>query len=85
MCSGNVCVVMAVVVDRHLHNVANYLVASLAITDLTVASLVLPFAALQVLSSCWFLGSLVSRVLITGFSGLHVVRESSRLDYVVMY
>lgn len=60
VCAGNVCVVAAVIVDRHLHNVANYLVASLAITDLMVAAFVMPFAALQVVSTCWFLAPLVS-------------------------
>lgn len=63
MIAGNVCVVIAVVVDRHLHNVANYLVTSLAITDLMVALLVMPFAALQVVSATWFLGPLVSTTL----------------------
>ena len=44
---GNAFVVAAVVLERNLRNVANYLVASLAIADLLVAALVMPLAAVN--------------------------------------
>ena len=44
---GNVFVVAAIVLERNLQNVANYLVASLAVADLLVAALVMPIAAVN--------------------------------------
>ena len=44
---GNVFVMVAISVERHLRaNVANYLIASLAVADLLVAALVMP-------PTCW--------------------------------
>lgn len=43
---GNVFVIAAICVDRNLRSVANYLVASLALADLMVACLVMPFGAI---------------------------------------
>ena len=53
---GNVFVLAAVILEKNLHNVANYLIASLAVADLMVASLVMPLAALNEVSTQWFLG-----------------------------
>jgi len=53
---GNVFVIAAIVLERNLRNVANYLIASLAVTDLLVAALVMPLAAVNEVSSRWFLG-----------------------------
>lgn len=44
-CSGNVFVIAAIILERNLQNVANYLVASLAVADLLVACLVMPLGA----------------------------------------
>jgi len=44
---GNVFVIAAVLLERNLHNVANYLVTSLAGADLMVATLVMPLAAVN--------------------------------------
>ena len=45
---GNVFVMVAIGVERHLRvNVANYLIASLAVADLLVAALVMPLAAVN--------------------------------------
>lgn len=54
---GNVFVVAAVILERHLHNVANYLIVSLAIADLMVASLVMPLSIVSEVSKVWFLGA----------------------------
>lgn len=43
--SGNVFVIAAIILERNLQNVANYLVASLAVADLMVACLVMPLGA----------------------------------------
>jgi len=53
---GNVFVIAAIVLERNLRNVANYLIASLAVADLLVAALVMPLAAVNEVSSRWFLG-----------------------------
>lgn len=43
--AGNVFVIAAIIIERNLQNVANYLVASLAVADLMVACLVMPLGA----------------------------------------
>ncbi|CAO1314108.1 unnamed protein product [Diamesa tonsa] len=53
---GNVFVIAAIVLERNLQNVANYLVASLAVADLMVACLVMPLSAVYEISSGWILG-----------------------------
>ena len=42
---GNVFVIAAILLERHLHSVANYLIVSLAVADLLVACLVMPLGA----------------------------------------
>ena len=54
---GNVFVIAAIVLERNLRNVANYLIASLSVADLLVAALVMPLAAVNEVSSRWFLGA----------------------------
>ena len=53
---GNVFVIAAIILERNLHNVANYLILSLGVADLMVASLVMPLAAVNEVSRHWFLG-----------------------------
>ena len=53
---GNACVVAAIALERYQQNVANYLIGSLAITDLLVSVLVLPMAALYQVLNKWTLG-----------------------------
>ena len=43
--AGNVFVIAAILLDRHLQSVANYLILSLAVADLLVALLVMPLGA----------------------------------------
>ena len=44
--SGNVFVIAAIVMEKGLQNVANYLIVSLAVADLMVACLVMPLGAM---------------------------------------
>lgn len=54
---GNALVIMAILRERHLRSVGNYLVFSLAIADLMVAALVMPLGALYVVTGQWTLGA----------------------------
>nr|QBH22222.1 serotonin receptor 1B [Nephotettix cincticeps] len=53
---GNVFVIIAILLERNLQNVANYLILSLAVADLLVACLVMPLAAIYQVSRHWTLG-----------------------------
>ena len=50
-CLGNVFVMMAILLDRQLQSVANYLILSLAVADLLVAVLVMPLGAVYEVKS----------------------------------
>ena len=54
---GNCFVIAAVILERSLHNVANYLILSLAVADLMVAVLVMPLSVVYEISRVWFLHS----------------------------
>jgi 5-hydroxytryptamine receptor 1 len=43
--AGNALVIAAILLERNLQNVANYLIVSLAVADLMVACLVMPLGA----------------------------------------
>ncbi|XP_059477021.1 5-hydroxytryptamine receptor-like [Neocloeon triangulifer] len=53
---GNVFVIAAILLERHLQSVANYLIVSLAVADLMVACLVMPLGAVYEISKGWILG-----------------------------
>ncbi|XP_049823701.1 5-hydroxytryptamine receptor [Aethina tumida] len=53
---GNVFVIAAILLERNLQNVANYLILSLAVADLLVACLVMPLGAVYEVSQEWRLG-----------------------------
>ncbi|KAG8227993.1 hypothetical protein J437_LFUL007966 [Ladona fulva] len=53
---GNVFVIAAILLERHLQSVANYLIVSLAVADLMVACLVMPLGAVYAISQGWILG-----------------------------
>ncbi|KYB25478.1 5-hydroxytryptamine receptor 2A-like Protein [Tribolium castaneum] len=53
---GNVFVIAAILLERNLQNVANYLILSLAVADLLVACLVMPLGAVYEVSQEWTLG-----------------------------
>lgn len=67
LCStfGNACVVAAIALERSLQNVANYLIGSLAVTDLMVSVLVLPMAALYQVLNRWTLGQVPCDIFIS--------------------
>lgn len=62
---GNTCVVAAIALERSLQNVANYLIGSLAVTDLMVSVLVLPMAALYQVLNKWTLGQVTCDIFIS--------------------
>ncbi|XP_077594215.1 5-hydroxytryptamine (serotonin) receptor 1A b [Stigmatopora nigra] len=62
---GNACVVAAIALERSLQNVANYLIGSLAVTDLMVSVLVLPMAALYQVLNRWTLGQIPCEIFIS--------------------
>ncbi|XP_028318807.1 5-hydroxytryptamine (serotonin) receptor 1A b [Gouania willdenowi] len=62
---GNACVVAAIALERSLQNVANYLIGSLAVTDLMVSVLVLPMAALYKVLDRWTLGQIPCDIFIS--------------------
>ncbi|XP_078533431.1 5-hydroxytryptamine receptor 1A [Lissotriton helveticus] len=62
---GNACVVSAIALERSLQNVANYLIGSLAATDLMVSVLVLPLAALYEVLKKWTLGQVICDIFIS--------------------
>ncbi len=59
---GNVFVIAAILLERNLRSVGNYLVFSLAVADLMVACLVMPLGAVSVVSGQWTLGAILCDV-----------------------
>lgn len=57
--AGNVFVIAAILLERNLQNVANYLIVSLAVADLMVACLVMPLGAVYVVRT-FFLNIFIS-------------------------
>ncbi|XP_013782952.1 5-hydroxytryptamine receptor-like [Limulus polyphemus] len=53
---GNVLVIAAILTEKNLQTEGNYLVLSLALTDLTVASLVMPLGAVYEVKQEWIFG-----------------------------
>lgn len=54
--AGNVFVIAAILLEKNLQSVANYLILSLAVADLLVACLVMPLSAVYEISREWKLG-----------------------------
>lgn len=92
---GNVFVISAVCLERSLRGVSNYLILSLAVTDLMVAVLVMPLSLVNEISIHWFLGNeacdlwISMDVLCCTSSILHLVAISldrywgvSNIDYI---
>ncbi|XP_035264508.1 5-hydroxytryptamine receptor 1F-like [Anguilla rostrata] len=58
----NSLVISAIVVTRKLHHPANYLICSLAVTDLLVAILVMPFSIVYISKETWIMGRVVCHI-----------------------
>lgn len=56
---GNLFVIVAILIERNLRTIGNYLVLSLAIADLLVACLVMPLAGIYLILKKWTLGALL--------------------------
>ena len=54
---GNALVIAAILRERHLRSVGNYLVFSLALADLLVAILVMPLSAVYIVTGEWTMGA----------------------------
>ncbi|OWK55477.1 Histamine H2 receptor [Lonchura striata] len=59
---GNIIVCLAVTLDRRLRSLTNCIIVSLAITDLLLGLLVLPFSALYELTKEWPFGSVLCNI-----------------------
>lgn len=92
---GNVFVISAIILEKSLQGVSNYLILSLAVTDLMVAVLVMPISLIDEISMHWYLGPAVCDmwisfdVLCCTASILHLVAISldrywavSNIDYI---
>ncbi|XP_032423289.1 5-hydroxytryptamine receptor 1F [Xiphophorus hellerii] len=58
----NCLVITAIAVTRKLHHPANYLICSLAVTDLLVAVLVMPFSIIYIQNEKWIMGEVVCTI-----------------------
>lgn len=58
----NCLVITAIIVTRKLHHPANYLICSLAVTDLLVAILVMPFSIVYIVKDKWVMGQVMCSV-----------------------
>ncbi|KAG8189801.1 hypothetical protein JTE90_008112 [Oedothorax gibbosus] len=56
---GNLFVMVAIIKDRNLNNLNNYLVFSLALADLLVALLVMPIGAIYEVNEEWTMGAIL--------------------------
>ena len=64
--SGNVFVIAAILLERNLQNVANYLIVSLAVADLMVACLVMPLGAVYEVSLKLYIFNHMGRCIANG-------------------
>lgn len=93
--AGNVFVIAAILLEKSLRTVQNYLILSLAVTDLMVAVLVMPLSLFNEINTTWYLGNALCDmwvsfdVLCCTASILHLVAIAcdrylavSRIDYI---
>lgn len=53
---GNAVVIVSIAHFRQLHSATNVLVSSLAVADLLLGAVVMPFSGLRAVQGCWFFG-----------------------------
>ncbi|XP_062862746.1 5-hydroxytryptamine receptor 1F [Trichomycterus rosablanca] len=58
----NSLVITAIIITRKLHHPANYLICSLAVTDLLVAILVMPFSIIYIVKETWVMGQVMCTI-----------------------
>ncbi|XP_058495629.1 alpha-1D adrenergic receptor isoform X2 [Solea solea] len=54
--AGNILVILSVVCNKHLQTVTNFFIVNLAIADLLLSTIVLPFSASLEVMGCWVFG-----------------------------
>ncbi|XP_029902647.1 trace amine-associated receptor 1-like [Myripristis murdjan] len=73
---GNLLIIISVIYFKQLHTPTNYLILSLAMSDLLVGALVLPFIIAYSVDSCSYLADLIYRY----FAVCHPLRYESKIN-----
>ncbi|KAL8561344.1 hypothetical protein ACOMHN_040422 [Nucella lapillus] len=63
--AGNTLVILAISLERRLQNVTNYFLLSLAVTDLLVSLIVMPFSIINELTGRWLFGLILCNLFVT--------------------